>query len=220
MRIWTIERGTLWALQTGNGLPPLCPARVEVAFAEAGGDDIEELAAVMNLPAPEPLYRRLQSGRRCFILRVADRNNKQGIAAYGWVTRGVECVGELERKFHLHDDEVYIWDCGTALPWRGRRLYSALLTHIIYHFHHEGVLRLWIGASLQNRPSIQGFVNAGFQPVVDCTYGRFYRLTLLWIRQAPSAQRPLVSAAYRVLLNKRERRLGPFMIGYIGNRQP
>lgn len=204
-----VEDGTLWALETSDGLPPLCRARVETKFEEVQAGDIDSLAAAMNLSTPEPVRQRLHSGRRCFILKVGDE-----IATYGWVTHGVECVGELERQFYLHDDEAYIWDCSTIPAWRGQRCYSALLSQIIYRLHGESVARLWIGASRQNQPSVRAFANAGFNRVVDVVYRRFYRLTLMWIQSANSAPRPLVSAAYRILLNEHERRVGPLLIGF------
>jgi ribosomal protein S18 acetylase RimI-like enzyme len=187
----------------------MCSARVEVGFEEVGAGDIDDLAVAMNLPSSEAIRQRLQGNRRCFILKVGDQ-----IATYGWVTRGVEVVGELERQFHLHDDEAYIWDCGTVPAWRGQHCFSTFLSQIIYRLHQEGVPRIWIGASRQNQPSIRAFANAGFKPVVDVTYRRFYRLTLMWIHQALSPRRPLVSAAYRILLDDHERRFGQWVIGY------
>ncbi|HUM70533.1 MAG TPA: GNAT family N-acetyltransferase [Chloroflexota bacterium] len=211
MRPWTTtENGALWVVETNDGLPPFCPARAEVIFAETRREDVAELAVAMNLASAEPIWQRLGNGRRCFHLRVDGQ-----IATYGWVTRGVECVGELERQFHLHEDEAYIWDCGTVAAWRRQRFYSALLSDLIVRLHEEGVARIWIGASRQNRPSIQGFANAGFQPVVECSYGRVSRLTILWIQHAPAAPHPLIQAAYRILLNSHERRLGPLAIGYM-----
>jgi len=204
-----VEDGTLWALETSDGLPPLCQARVATKFEEVGAGDLDSLAAAMNLPTPEPVRQRLHSGRRCFILKVGDE-----IATYGWVTHGVECVGELERQFYLHDDEAYIWDCSTVPAWRGQRCYSALLSQIIYRLHGESVARLWIGASRQNHPSVRAFANAGFNRIVDVVYRRFYRLTLMWIQSADSAPGPLVSAAYRILRNEHERRVGPLLIGF------
>jgi len=209
MQPWAVEYGTLWALETDGDLPPLCPARVEVEFKAVGDADVDALARAMSLPTPEPIQQRLQNNRRCFSLRAAGQ-----IATYGWVTRGAECVGELERQFHLHDDEGYIWDCGTVPAWRGQGCYSALLSFIMHRLHREGASRIWIGASRENQPSIRGFANAGFKPVVDLTYRRIYRLTLIWIHEAPSTRRPLVSAAYRILLNDHERRLGRLVIGY------
>jgi ribosomal protein S18 acetylase RimI-like enzyme len=210
MQRWAVERGTLWVWETNADLPPICSARVEAAFEELGASDVDDLAVAMNLPTPEPIQRRLQGNRRCFSLRVAGQ-----IATYGWVTRGVECVGELERQFHLHDDEAYIWDCGTVPAWRGQRCYSALLSQLIGRLYAEGVSRIWIGASRQNRPSIQGFANAGFKPVVDLTYRRLYRLTVIWIHPASATRRALVSAAYRLLIDDHERRFGQFVIGLV-----
>ena len=209
MQPWVIEYGTLWALETDGGLPPLCPARVEIGFEEVGVGELDDLAVAMNLPSSEAIWQRLQGKRRCFILKVNDQ-----LATYGWVTCGVEFVGELERNFHLHDNEAYVWDCGTVPAWRGQRCYSALLSQIIYRLHREGVPRIWIGASRHNDPSIQGIANAGFQRVIDLTYRRFYYLTLLWFQEAPTAPPPLVSASYRILLNSHERRFGQLAIGY------
>lgn len=209
MQSWVIEYGTLWALETGGDLPSLCPARVEVGFAEVGASEFDDLAVAMNLSSPEAIRLRLQGRRRCFILKVGDQ-----ITTYGWVTCGVEVVGELERKFHLHDDEAYIWDCGTVPAWRGQRCYSALLSHIVYRLHQEGIPRIWIGASRHNQPSVQGIANAGFQRVIDLTYRRFYYLTVLWFQEALTAPPPLILAAYRILLNSHERRFGQLAIGY------
>jgi len=209
MQPWTVEYGTLWAVEPGASQPPICAARVETTFEELGVADAGDLASAMALPTPEPILRRLQGHRRCFGLKVAGQ-----IASYGWVTRGAECVGELEREFQLRDDEAYIWDCGTVPAWRGQRCYSALLSQLLYHMHHEGVPRIWIGASRQNLPSVRAFANAGFQPVVDVTYRRFHRLSLMWIHHAPSAPRPLISAAYRILTDNHERRFGRMVIGY------
>lgn len=209
MQPWSVEHGTFWVWETDNGLPPLCQARVEVEFKEVEVADIDDLTVAMSLPTPEPIQQRLQGNRRCFILKVDDR-----VVTYGWVTHGVEHVGELERDFHLHDDEAYIWDCGTVPAWRGQRCYSAFLSHVMYRLHSEGVPRIWIGSSRQNQPSVQGFINAGFQPVVDLTYRRFYGLTILWFQEDPAAMPPLVSAAYRILLNNYEQRFGQLAIGY------
>jgi ribosomal protein S18 acetylase RimI-like enzyme len=208
MQPWKREHGTLWAIDTVDRLPPPCMARVQTEFAEVRGNELDELADAMNLPNTDPVQQRLRGSRRCFSLRAAGQ-----IAAYGWVTRGRECVGELEREFYLHPDEAYIWDCGTLPAWRGQRCYSALLSRLIRELHHEGVQRIWIGASRYNQASIHGFANAGFNKVVDLTYSRIYRLTLIVISQA-AAQPPLVAAAYRILLNAHERRLGPLILGY------
>ena len=204
-----VERGTLWGLETGNGFPPVCSARVEAVFKELAAGEIDDLTAAMNLPSSELIYRRLEANRRCFILKVDGE-----IATYGWVTHGIENVGELERTFHLGDDEAYIWDCVTRPAFQRQRCYSSLLSHIVHQLHRERVTRIWIGASLPNDPSVRGFANAGFQPVIDLTYRRFYKFTLLWFREAATATPQLISAAYRILVNNHEQRFGRLAIGY------
>jgi GNAT superfamily N-acetyltransferase len=213
-KLWTTEFGTLWALETEEQLPAPVPARMPVTFAEAKPADLPELAAAMGEATTEPVRERLEglgrNWRRCFLLREAGGT----IAAYGWVTHGVECVGELERLFHLRRDETYLWDFVTLPAWRGKRLYSALLSYIIYQLHREGVPRIWIGAGRQNRPSVRGIANAGFDHVVDANYYRVSRLSLFWMHKPLSAPNPLVAEAYRVMLNEHERRIGRLFLGF------
>jgi GNAT superfamily N-acetyltransferase len=210
---WTTEFGTLWALETAEQLPAPVPARVPVTFAEARQADLAELSAAMGLATTEKLQKRLQglgqNRRRCFLIRESGGT----IAAYGWVTHGVECVGELERTFHLRRDEAYLWDFVTLPAWRGQRLYSALLSYIIYQLHREGVPLTWIGAGRPNRPSVRGIAKAGFRHVVDCNYYRLYRLSLLWMKKPLAAADPLVAEAYRILAGEHERRVGRVLVG-------
>lgn len=209
MQRWKHERGTLWALDAQDQLPPLCSARTQAEFAELGPEQLDELASAMELPGPELIRERLQRGRRAFILRAAGQ-----IAAYGWVTRGAECVGELEREFHLLDDEAYIWHCGTVAAWRGQRFYSALLSQLIRGLLRENVRRIWIGASRHNQASISGIANAGFRHVLDLTYWRIWRLKAMWFSRVASDPSPLAAAAYRILLSAHERRFGRLALGY------
>jgi ribosomal protein S18 acetylase RimI-like enzyme len=209
MKNWAVENGTLWVVDPGESVPAMCRARVPVTFREVETADIPALAEAMNLSDTALIEGRLQNGRRCFFLQADSQ-----IVTYGWVTLGTESVGELERQFHLHDDEAYIWHCGTLVKWRGQRCYSAFLSHILHQLIAEGVACIWIGATRQNRPSVKGFVNAGFQPVVDVVYRRFLRLSLFWVSPDPSARQTLINEAYRILINAHEYRLGRLAIGY------
>jgi GNAT superfamily N-acetyltransferase len=210
MQPWTtVEYGSLWALESDDDVPPIYEAQVETIFDEVGIVGSEELMEAMNLLPREPFRQRLKNGRRCFVLKVTGQ-----IVTYGWVTAGMERVGELERDFHLNQNEAYVWDCGTLPAWRGLGCYSALLSHIIYKLFDEGFVRIWIGASRQNQPSIKGIVNAGFKPVIDCTYRRFYRLTMLTLQKSQTAVPALISAAYRIMVNDHERRIGNMVVGY------
>jgi GNAT superfamily N-acetyltransferase len=215
MQHWAVEYGTLWALKTAASLPPIHTATEAVEFLELTADDIAGLTSTMNLSEASLIQQRLPGNgvarrRRCFGLRVNGE-----IATYGWVTLGVELVGELERKFHLNSSEAYVWDCVTTPTWRKKGFYTVLLGHIIYQLHSEGVPLIWIGSSRQNQPSIRGMANAGFKQVVDVTYLRVFRLTLMWWHRTSASGRPLVSEAYRIMLNSHERRLGRLAIGYL-----
>jgi GNAT superfamily N-acetyltransferase len=209
MRNRAVEDGTFWVVDARDSVPPLCQARVEVTFSEVETADLPALAAAMNLPNRDLIQERLHNGRRCFILKHDDQ-----IVTYGWVTHGTESVGELERQFNFQDVEAYIWHCGTVEKWQGQRCYSTLLSHIIHQLLAEGTACLWIGATRQNRPSVKGFVNAGFRPVVDVIYRRYYHFTFFWISPDLSAKQAWLQDAYRILINKHERRLGRLAIGY------
>lgn len=208
MSHWAFERGTFWVHDVGGDPPPICTARVLADLHELAGAGIDELAAALGEP-PAPLHERLRGRRRCFALHVGGQ-----LAAYGWATLGPERAGELERSFNLAGDEAYVWDCGTLAAWRGQRCYSALLSQLLHRLRGEGVARIWIGASRQNQPSIQGIVNAGFQHTVDITYRRYLGLTTMWFDRPPTPACPLVGAAYRVLMAPHERRLGRLALGW------
>ncbi len=208
MKLWAVESGTLWLSEAASFQPGDSAAPAHAVLGEVTPNDWPALQHAMNLPDPEPIRRRLQTGRRCFCLKVEEQ-----IAAYGWATRGPENVGELERDFCLGDDEVYIWDCFTLPDWRGQGFYTTLLRGMRQQFHQEGVPRIWIGASRQNQPSIKGMVNAGFEHVMDVTYRRLGLVTLLVFTEAPSASRSQLGAAYRVLMTRHERRWGRVALG-------
>ena len=208
------ERGTLWAVELDGETTSLVLPRVAAVFGEVHRERAEPLAAAMDLSDPDPVLRRFATGRRCFAAWIEDR-----IAAYGWVSQVAECIGELERNIHVSPDEAYIWDCATLPPYRRQRLYSALLSHILVKLHGEGVRRIWIGSSLDNRPSLQGFANAGFQPVVTLMYARIFNLRCLWMIGHRAAPGPLVSAARRALTADHERMWGPLVIGRSGPAQ-
>ena len=197
---WAFERGTLWAVELDGEMTSLVLPRVAAVFGEVQRERAEALAAAMDLSDPDPVLRRFATGRRCFAAWVADR-----IAAYGWVTQGVECIGELERKIHMSPGEAYIWDCVTLPPYRRQRLYSALLSHILVALRREGAQRAWIGSSLGNRPSIRGFANAGFQPVITLLHARLFNLRCVWMIGYRAAPGPLVVAARRALTTEYER---------------
>jgi GNAT superfamily N-acetyltransferase len=199
-RRWAVARGTLWALDLDGvagrdvGVASEGPPRVTATFGEARRESAAPVAAAMGLDGPAPARYRFDAGRRCFAAWV-----EGGIAAYGWVSWGSEYIGELERPIHLPPGEAYVWDCATLPPFRRRGLYGALLRYVAATLGDEGTRRLWIGASLRNRPSIRGFAVAGFRPVVRVTLVRVVAVGRTWVTGEPGAPPALVAAARRAL---------------------
>jgi GNAT superfamily N-acetyltransferase len=195
-RPWAFERGTLWAMELDGAGPALAASHAAATFGEVSWDETDALAAAMGLADSGAAQRRLAAGRRCFAAWVEGE-----IAAYGWVSQGEESVGELERAFRIQPDAAYIWDCATLPPFRRRGLYSGLLRHIASALRAEGMRQLWIGASRRNRPSIFGFANAGFQPVINLTYVRVLRLRHTRIIDDKAAPPRLVAEARSLLVS-------------------
>jgi GNAT superfamily N-acetyltransferase len=192
-RPWAYASGTLWALDL-EAAPVVVPPRVAATFGEAPRADAAALAAAMGLTGTAELGRRFDAGSRCFVARVGG-----ALAAWGWVSRGVEAIGELERSLHMRSGEAYCWDCATLPAYRRRGLYTALLGHIAVVLRNKGAQRLWIGASRLNRPSLRGFAAAGFQPAINLTYLRLGRWRHVWVGARPRAAPGLVADARRAL---------------------
>lgn len=192
---WAFERSTLWMMDLDAVSTPIVVPQVAAHFGEVQRGAAGSLATAIELADSAAVLRRLDAGRRCFAAWVEDE-----IVAYGWVSQGVECIGELERPFRMLRGDAYVWDCATLPPFRRRRLYTALLTHIAATVRDEGIQRLWIAASLQNHASIRGIVSAGFQPVVKVTYARLFDLNRLWMIGYPAAAPRLVTQARTALI--------------------
>jgi ribosomal protein S18 acetylase RimI-like enzyme len=211
---WVYQKGVLWALELPKAIggevfrsKSVAP-RIAATFEEAYTPDAESMAKAMDLSNPEQIIRRLSPKRRCFVAKVVGV-----IAAYGWVSIRTECVGEMERQIRLQPDEAYVWDCATLPAYRRQRLYSALLSHINNTLAKEGFRRIWIGSNLENRPSLKGFDNAGYQPAALITRFRIFDLNCLWVRSFRQAPKHLTRAAQDVFSMKSDRKLGPLVFG-------
>jgi ribosomal protein S18 acetylase RimI-like enzyme len=207
-RRWAYERGALWASEATD--PRVAPAqpRAMVVFSEVRRETAGRLVAAAGWSDPKALLERFDGQRRCFAAWDGQR-----IAAYGWASQGQESVGELERSFRMLSGEAYIWDCATLPEYRGQGIYSALLSHMQAQLRSAGVGRIWIGASLNNQPSLKGFINAGFRPAIELTYLRVLVLRFGWMRRSPGAPASLAAAARRMIMSDDERALGPLFVG-------
>jgi ribosomal protein S18 acetylase RimI-like enzyme len=195
-RPWTYERGTLWVMELNAAAARPVRSHLDATYAEVGTSDAVALAEAMGLVNASVVVDRLGIGSRCFVARVA-----AGIAAYGWVSQVVERIGELERPFHMQPGEAYVWDCATLPKYRRQGLYSSLLYTVATTLHREGTHRLWIGASLDNRPSLRGMASVGFQPVIKMSYVRVLRWKCVRVSDYPDAPPTVAVDARRGLLS-------------------
>jgi hypothetical protein len=204
---WAYERGILYGIDLPAEIP-VCRPRVAAVFKEIGPDSAEPLAAAMGVSDSTAISLRFSSRRRCFAAWCEDR-----IAAYGWVSQTSECIGEQERVIQLEPHEAYIWDCATLKAFRGQRLYSALLSHMIVSLGNEGVQRIWIGTAMTNTPSLGGFANAGFLPALTVVFARLFSIRCVITVGHSRGGKSLASAARRALLSDEEHAWGPVFVG-------
>jgi GNAT superfamily N-acetyltransferase len=213
--LWTYQQGVLWALdlsspEGGEAVhPELVKPRIPASFEEIPLNSAVESASDLGFSSLEQLRRRYSHGRRCFVARIGEE-----IAAYGWVSTGAECIGEMEREIRLQPGEAYVWDCFTWPDHRRQGLYSALLSHINMTLAGEGYRRIWIGSDLENRPSLKGFANAGYRPVIQITYLRLGGLSFLWVSRQDDVPEQLATDARDAFSLETERKMGPLVFGW------
>lgn len=197
--LWAYERGTFWAMDFDRAAPPVSAPRTAATLGEVTPDAAGAIASAMGLADPCQAQQRFAAGSRCFVARIED-----AIAAYGWVSRGVEEIGELECSLRMRPDEAYIWDCATLAPFRRRGLYSALLAFTAQCLREDGVRRIWIGASVRNLPSLRGFAAAGFQPVANVFHVRLLTVSRTWLMREATTPPALAAALRQALGGARE----------------
>jgi ribosomal protein S18 acetylase RimI-like enzyme len=191
--------GLFWTLRLDEPLPAAVEPGIAAIFAQAGPDDIAELAAAMGLDDTLPVLQRFERGCRCYLVRA----NGQ-LVSYGWVTFDEERIGSLGLSVRLQPGEAYIWDCATLAVYRGQRLYPALLTYMQHALRAAGFQRIWIGMDADNLPSQAGVARAGFQQIVALLQASNTPTRTFFIRADPGASQQDVQAAQYALLGDRE----------------
>ena len=193
-------------------------ADLPAEFSRVGQESLPRLmstVAQMDPIAPEAIARRLELGRQCFTAQV------EGIiAAYGWLTRGPEYVGEFERELRVGEGEAYIWDCATSPGYRRQRLFSALLAHITACSRQEGIRRLWIIGVIAAEEINHGVAEAGFQPVMRLGYLRLDKRRLLALTPAREASAQELASARRLLEAEGDRAYGSLLLGNSARPRP
>lgn len=170
---------------------------IPVTFRRIGPESIHSLAQVMRMEDPTPILHRFERGKRCYAGFHGDE-----IVAYGWVTFDEEGIGELGLTARMRKGECYVWDCATPPTYRGKRLYPALLAHILMKLSAEGIRRAWLGTDADNIPSQKGVALVGFQPILDVGFAPSPTGNTMWILQRPGVSDQDAMDAQRVLLGR------------------
>ena len=191
--------GTIWMLNLDETTPVVTP-RVPAEFRRVTPDLVPALSTIRGHDASAEFKQRFEMGRQCYGAWVEGQP-----AAFGWVSVEDEEIGELNLRIKLLPGEVYIWDCATALQFRGNGLYGALLTYILNELRAQQICRAWIGADLGNVASQKGIARAGFHHVADLVIERVVTLRQVWVAGLPDIPESIVNEARRAFLNDRDK---------------
>ena len=160
----------------------------EAAEVTARPESILEIARLTGRTASD-IIARFESGACCVVLSVDG-----GWATSGWVSNGSAWVSELSTWFTPLPDDVYVWDCLTRLPFRGRGFYPRLLRLICHRLAMGGHHRVWIASEWQNWRSAIGIARAGFSPVGAVVAIRTGAVTWRHLLPDPQASDDVVTA--------------------------
>ena len=188
------HQGTFWVYEPERALPAKVTVRVPATFVRAGSDSAPVLARLMDLDVGLVL-QRFAAGGRCYVADVGG-----SWVCYGWVSFLEEQIGEIGLSIRLRPGEAYIWDCATVPAYRRRRLYTALLSHMVTVLRMEGISRIWIGADTGNAASQNGIAASGFQPVADLLMNTALAAPQWQLRERPGAA-ALVLSDIRAMLH-------------------
>ncbi len=208
--LWVLQRGRIYArdLHGAEPLPTVAAPGIAVDLSELSTDGVAAMAAATDRPQ-HLILERLDPRRRCFAAW-----HGAEIAAYCWISLQQEYVGEMESILDIQPGEAYIWDCATLPAYRRKGLYTALLAFMLGRLADEGLHRIWIGADLENQPSLRAFERAGFQPATAFTFFRLWRLFGFVTTALPGTPARLLQAGRRLFQIDRLWSLGPLAFGW------
>jgi CelD/BcsL family acetyltransferase involved in cellulose biosynthesis/GNAT superfamily N-acetyltransferase len=132
-----------------------------IKFGVLHPSEFPALAAAGRYSVAE-IVRYHYQGQRCFVAR----NEHGAIAAYGWCVAGTATqLLKLGPGLSMGPGDIYIGDCYTHPPFRGRGIYPRLLGYVMATSFQEGRRRAVIKVSNDNTASIRGIEKAGFLPL-------------------------------------------------------
>jgi GNAT superfamily N-acetyltransferase len=162
--------------------PGVVPPGVEVGVADrplAAGD----VGVGWHPQAAE----RLRDGQACAIAR-----HETEVVAYCWLARTPVWVGEIGHSVVPGPEDVYLYDAFTMPGWRGRGLFSAVISPLLALARSWRRSRALIFVGAGNRASRRAIERAGFEIAHTVSRVELCGLTRLWFRGPRSSRVTLV----------------------------
>jgi hypothetical protein len=151
-----------------RGVPEV-PSRIELEVTRLTPEDIDTYCRYRPESSPQDVARRLERGSLCYV------SWKQGrIVSCGWYHPGEAWIEDIDRRFELPPDCVYLYDGHTSPELRGRSISSTRATitwaDLRRHGFRRGVAFVVAGNRSSDRASskagwrrfgVAGYVRAG-----------------------------------------------------------
>ena len=165
--------------------PSVLPPGVEVRVAD------QPLAAATSGPGGIPMPRSgSATARSCAIA-----HHETEVVAYCWLASTPVWVGEIGHAVVPGPEDVYLYDAFTMPGWRGRGLFSAVISPLLALARSRGRSRALIFVGAGNRASRRAIERAGFEIVHTVSRVELWGLTRLWFSGPKSSRVTFVAEA-------------------------
>ena len=133
-------------------------SRMDVEVAQLTSDDVPAYCRYRPETPPEEVMRRLERGSLCYVARVRER-----IVSCGWYHPREAWIEDLDRRFELPPDCVYLYDGHTSPELRGRGISWARATATWADLRRQGFRRGVAFVVAGNRSSDRASAKAGWR---------------------------------------------------------
>lgn len=104
-------------------------------------------------------------------LYVAIKNGE--VVAYAWITEEALFVDEINYRYPLDSDEIYLYACFVSEAHRGEGIHTMLLYDRLKDYRNRGYTRAYTAVIANNIGSIKGIKKAGF---IKLTFVRYLKV--------------------------------------------
>ena len=129
-----------------------------VEVVELSVADVDDFVTCNNNVTPQVFEKRIESGSRCYAVRLDGR-----IATVSWIATGSVWIDFIARELTLGEGEIYIYDSYTHPDYRGRRLQGSMLKQVLAQYEAAGYRRIGVIIAPENRSNIKSRLRSGFE---------------------------------------------------------